>query len=362
MKIKVNSKDLLTELVKVAVVVKSTNVLPILDYIDFRFKEEGIELQASDMETTVKALLTDIESVSSSVGERVAVKSKTLLSLLKSLKNETVSLTFGNNELKLKASTGTYKIPTTNDEFPEPMIEEFNGSFTLPGHVLSSAINRTEGFVSQDTLKPSLTGVCFDIKEDGITFIATDGRRLAKCKTNIGATELKLMVPTTPLDSLKGLKNSAVKIHYNNTNVMFTFDNVTVIGRLIDGRYPPYEQVIPTEFCCSFEVGKAEFMESVKRVDIFANDASKEIILDFKDNNLHVSASDNNWATSANEDLPVKTTGELRIAFAGNILLDVLNNSTDGTLLFEFVGSIKPAIVTNSASPELLNLLMPIAL
>lgn len=360
MKITVNSKELLADISTVAAVIKTNNLIPILDYIEFKFDESGVELHASDMETSITTLTHPIEFSKEGV---VSVQAKTLVSLLKSLKNEVITLTFTDKELKVKGTTGTYKIPTTTDPFPKVPETASNGEFFMPGYVLSTAVEKTQKFVATDDLKPILSGVLIDIKESETTFVATDGKRLARYTSNVGNMDcLQLVVPVKPLELLKGLQDEQVLIKYTENNITFVFGKTVVNGRLIDGTYPAYDRVIPTEFKHDLIISKDELLETVKRVGIFANDASKEVVFDLDGGLLTVTATDNNWATSGREEINVESDSTIKLAFSSAILLDIINNSADGKLKFQFVGPQNPVIVTNSANPALLGLAMPISM
>ena len=270
MKFIVSSSKLLKQLQLIGGIIQSNNTLPILDNFLFELKQGELVVSASDLETTMSV---NLEVETEDVGS-AAVPAKVLMDTLKTFPEQPLTFTFdeGSHTIELSSDYGKYSLAFIDgDEFPKfPELEDAT-STTLPAEVLVTAIGKTLFATGNDELRPVMSGVFFQFDSNGLTFVATDAHKLVRYRrTDLGAeSTAEFIMPKKPLNMLRGslsYDSSEVKVVYNNTNAQFSFDNVVMVCRLIDGKYPNYEAVIPQSNPNVMLVDRSAFSSSVKRV------------------------------------------------------------------------------------------------
>ena len=371
MKFLVSSSQLLKQLQTIAGVLNSSNTLPILDNFLFKIEENKLTISASDLETTMINSM-DIESSDQGL---VAVPAKLLLDTLKSFPEMPLTFSVDEKTFAIEVSTdqGKYKLSGFNgEEFPRVPELENPSVVELNAEVLSYAINKTIFATGNDDLRPVMSGIYFEFGNDGLRFVATDAHRLVRyTRSDIKADKnTGFIVPKKPLNLLKNIlstTNADVQVEYNDTNVKFTFDNVTMVSRLIDGKYPNYESVIPKENPNKMTISKGSFLNSIKRVSIFANKTTHQVKLGVKGSELEISAEDLDFSNQANERLGCNYNGEdMEIGFNSKFILDMVNNLDSDTVNLEMSGPSKAGIIVPSErdndNEDILMLVMPIML
>ena len=250
MKFIVSSSYLLKQLQVLGNVINSSNTLPILDNFLFDLDHNVLTVSASDLETTMSATLgIDSESKGS-----VAVPAKLLLEILKTFPEQPLTFTVEDTRpLEISSNSGKYALAyASGDEFPKSVNLDDPSVTLVPSDVLATAISKTIFAAGNDDLRPVMSGVFFQFSPQGLTFVATDAHKLVKyARTDVTASQVAdFIMPKKPLNILKnilGTSDAEVKIEYNDSNATFSFDNYVLMCRLIDGKYPNYEAVIPKE-------------------------------------------------------------------------------------------------------------------
>ena len=355
--IKIEAKQLLKPVTKVAAVVNPQSLLPITQNILFEIND-GLTLYGTNLETSIAVAVTEAELVE---GETFAVPSKTLLDLLKSLEGA-IELEVSAKTLKVKAGTGEYEIGVLDGaEFPKGDFKV--GENKARGYMFEQVIELVGGSVSQDELRPAMGGVFFD--EDGTT-VATDGHRLTRYKANIKGA---FIVPPKSLSILKGAGDEHVHYLVDGNFVYFSYGNTKAKIRLIDAKFPPYQKVIPTEFEYSFLTSAKDLLKILKRVSLFSNDTTKQVKIDFNNSKTTVSGADTAFNRKGEEQLfgsltkgltrPVGTENVV-IGFNAKYLMEVLNTIGDTDINISFSAPNKPVVLTPKNNPKLLKLVMPI--
>lgn len=329
MKFIVSSASLLKELQKLGGIINSTNTLPILDNFLFEVNKNNLIITASDLETTFSSII----NVDSELDSMVALPARLLLDTLKTFPEQPLTfLKTEKNTVEISANNGKYAIAYAGgEEFPKAPHVNDSKTIKIKSNTLHTAINSTLFASGNDDLRPVMSGVFFQFSSEALTFVATDAHKLVKySRTDIKAEETaEFIMPKKPLQLLKAILQGSendVSIEYNDTNAQFRFGDSSLTCRLIDGKYPNYEAVIPKENPNQMQINRVNFLNSVKRVSIFSNKTTYQIRLNIAGTALQISAEDFDYSNSAEERIDCEYQGEdIKIGFNSRFLIEMLN-------------------------------------
>lgn len=350
MKFIVSSSYLLKQLQVLGNVINSNNTLPILDNFLFELDNQLLTVSASDLETTMSATLEiDSESQGS-----VAISAKLLLDTLKTFPEQPLTFTVQDNNLvEISSNSGKYILAyAAAEEFPKSVTLEDASVTLVPAEILSTAVSKTIFATGNDDLRPVMSGVFFQFSPEGLTFVATDAHKLVKyARTDVVAGQVSdFIMPKKPLNILKGIlgaSDAEIKIEYNNSNAVFSFENYILICRLIDGKYPNYEAVIPKENPNKLVIDRMQFLNSVRRVAIFSNKTTHQIRLKIAGTELNISAEDLDYSNKADERLTCDYQGDdMQIGFNSRFLTEMLTNLTSDHIMLEMSMPNRAGILT----------------
>jgi len=374
MKFTVSSTELLSHLQAISRVINNKNTLPILDNFLLDLQGSTLTMTASDIETT---LVTSME-VGNVVGAgKVAVASRLLLDTLREFSEQPLSFDINDSNLALviTSANGSYNfIGQNGDEYPRlPQLQENAKTLDIPVSTLSSGILKTIFCTAEDELRPVMGGVFFDIKEDGLTLVATDAHKLARYKTNYTSTSVtdasSFILPKKPAAMLKNIlpkESGEVHIEFDDKNACFTLSNYTMVCRQVEGRFPNYSGVIPKENSHKVIIDRVSFLNALKRVSVFSNQASNLIRLDFSVNQLNISAQDIDFSISAEEVINCQLEGDaMKIGFKSSFLVEILSNIASSDVVLELSDPSRAGLVLpfkNEENEDVLMLLMPMLL
>ena len=350
MKFIVSSSQLLKQLQVLGGVINNNNTLPILDNFLFELSENQLKVSASDLETTMSSVV-DVESDSSG---SIAVSARLLLDTLKTFPDQPLTFkTEGDSTIEISSDQGKYDMAYFGgDEFPKAVSLPSPSKTVVPAHILGTAISKTIFAAGNDDLRPVMSGVFFQFSSQSLTFVATDAHKLVKYSiTDFTADQTaEFIMPKKPLNLLKGIlggSESEVTIEYNDANAKFTFDNIVLVCRLIDGKYQNYEAVIPKENPNKLTVDRASFLNSVRRVSIFSSKTTHQIRLKMAGTELNISAEDLDFANKADERLSCDYQGDdMQIGFNSRFLSEMLNNLNSNEVLIEMSLPNRAGILT----------------
>ena len=373
MKFIVSSSLLLKQLQAIGGVINNNNTLPILDNFLFELDKDGLTVSASDLETTMTAKVSVTKSEKTG---SIAIPAKILLDTLKTFSDIPITFTIDSKStysVEISAGEGKYKLSGYNaDEFPKtPTLESFS-SIEIQSEVLAKAINKSIFATGNDELRPVMSGVFCQLSPENITFVATDAHKLVRYRRSDAKSKeaSSFILPKKPLNQLKNLlthDESKVKVDYNNTNAFFAFGEFNLICRLIDGKYPNYDAVIPTENPNKLIIERIPFLNSIKRVSIFSNQSTHQVRFKISGKELTLSAEDLDFSNEAKERLTCQYEGEdLEIGFNSKFILEMLNNIDSDEVCLEMsapnrAGLLLPVNNENKAE-DLLMLVMPVML
>jgi DNA polymerase III subunit beta len=373
MKFIVSSTVLYKSLQAVSGALGSSSALPILENFLFELEETTLRVTASDLETTMSVTiqLSMVEEVGS-----IAVPAKILLETLKTLPEIPVTFTVNPNEdrlIELLTGEGKFKLAGQDpDEFPTAPVMEETATLTVDSILLSEAISKTVFAAGNDEMRPVMTGVLCEFSPDDLTFVATDAHKLVRYRRTDASADanVSFILPKKPLSQLKGLlamEDVPVRIEYNEKNARFSFRNIVLICRLIEGRYPNYEAVIPQDNPNKLVIDRVTFLNAIRRVSIFANQSTYQVRLTFSGQELRLAAEDMDYSNEARERLNCNYEGEdLEIGFNSRFLGEMLNISDAEEVSLEMsqpnrAGILRPVNNPNP-SEDILMLVMPVML
>lgn len=369
MKFSTSSSDLLKQLQVVAGAIGSNPVLPILEDFLFTIDGNNLTIAATDLETSIT---TGLEIQADSNGT-VAIPGKILLETLKALPDQPITITVDDETfaIEITSAYGKYKLAGENGadfpKIPQPDSVDF---VNIPTSVLSNAIVNTLFATSSDELRPAMTGVFFQVDFNKLTFVATDAHKLVKYvykKVN-SEVSTQFIVPKKALQLLKGVLPSGddIKLSFNKANAFFNFGGVNLVCRLIDARYPDYNAVIPTDNPNVVSVTRSDFQSSLKRIAIYANKTTNQVILNINPGSLTVSAQDLDFSNEATEQLTCAYDGDsLNIGFNAKFLVEMLTVLDTDEVKLELSTPTRAGIIIpadDNEEVDILMLIMPVML
>ena len=348
----VSSSYLLKNLNAISGVITSNPVVPILDNVLFEIENGNLLITASDLQTSV---MVEIQVESKGDGS-VAIPAKILIDTLKNLPEQPVTFSIDdeNYNIEINSDNGRYKLAGENaTDFPKvPQVTD-GYSIDLSSELLSNAISNTIFSTSTDELRPAMTGIFLKLSTSSCTFVSTDGHRLVKyVRSDISGDEVdhEMILPRKSLNLLKSTlpsdKSSDVKLEFNASNAFFSFDNVKMVCRLIDERYPDYENVIPLDNSNNIVIDKSEVLSSLKRISIYANKTTNQVRFKISGGEILISAEDLDFSNEANERISCEHDGaDIEIGFNAKFLIEILSNLNSTRVTFKLSEPNKAGLI-----------------
>jgi DNA polymerase-3 subunit beta len=369
MKFSVFSSDLLKQLQIAGGAIVVNPVLPILEDFLFAIENNTLAITASDLETTIT---TELE-VKSDANGKVAIPARILMDTLKALPNQ--PLTFSVNDstygIEITSSYGKYKLAGRSvEDYPKLKDLDATDQVNLGTDVLQRGISKSLFATSNDDLRPAMTGVYFQVDFNKITFVATDAHKLVKYTFN----DIKSDVSTSfivPKKALNLLKNALpdegqVDMSFNKTNAFFSFDNTRITCRLIDARYPDYNAVIPVDNPNLLVANRIDFQNSLKRIAIYANKTTNQVILSISPDSLTISSQDVDFSNEATEQLTCTYEGDpIMIGFNAKFLVEMLGVLSSEEVKLQLSSATRAGILLpheEESNESIFMLIMPVML
>jgi DNA polymerase III subunit beta len=369
MKFIVSSSTLLKQLQQISGVINANTVLPILEDFLFEVDKNQLAVVATDLETVMKVHL-EIEAKDAG---KVCIPAKILIDSLKSIPEQPLTFTIDKNfSVEITSDNGKYKVMGENpDNFPKDPVADDTTSFTATSSALVTAINKTLFAVSNDDLRPAMTGVFFEMDKKGLQLVATDAHRLVKySRTDVSCPRAdSLIVPKKPLTLLKSalpLNEDEITINYNSNHLFVIHGTTSMSCRLIDARFPDYKVVIPVDNPYKLTLDRVGFQGALRRVSIFSNKSTNQVVLSIQGSELQLAAQDIDFSFEGTERMKCQYDGEdLAIAFNARFLIEMLSATDAEEIVIELSTPTKAGILRPAAQEEnedLLMLVMPLML
>ena len=369
MRFTLSSTALSSKLVALSRVINSKNALPILG--DFLFEIDGntLHLTASDSENVMK---TQLELTESDGSFRFAIGNHDLLEAVKGFSEQpiTFDVNLEQNLVKISYQNGLFSLPVDNaDEYPVAQsVNEFAKAITLPNAVLAENITRTIFATAQDELRPVMNGIYFDLSTDNLAVVASDGHKLVRNKifTVKSDEPSAFILPKKPaglLKNLLGKDGGDVTIRFDERNAEINYGDGVLQCRLIEGRYPNYNSVIPQNNPNEVRVDRLGLLAALRRVQPFANDSSNLVRFHVEGSTLQLDAEDYDFSKTATERMICEYNGNpMSIGFKGNAFIEILSNIECPEVVIQLADSSRAGLVLPSEQPEnqeILMLMMP---
>ena len=370
MKFIVSSAALLKELNNINGVITTNPVVPILENFLFEIEDGKLIITASDLQTS---MITELEVEAKESGS-IAVPARILLETLKNLPEQPVTFSLDEEtySIEISSDNGRYRLAGENStDFPK--IPEVTDGYTvdISTAALSSAISNSIIATSNDELRPAMTGVYINLSPTNTTFVATDGHRLIRYRRVdvVSEGEHAIIVPRKALNLLNTTlpsENSNVTVEFNMANAFFHFNNIKMICRLIDERFPDYENVIPSESDNHMSIGRLELLNSLKRISIYANKTTNQVRLKITGSELQISAEDLDFSNEANERLSCEHDGEdIEIGFNARFMMEMISNLESKEITLQLSEPNRAGLIVpkeKNDNEDILMLVMPVML
>jgi DNA polymerase-3 subunit beta len=312
----------------------------------------------------------DIEAKDSG---KVCIPAKILMDSLKNLPEQPLTFNIDKNfGIEITSDNGKYKVMGENpDNFPKEPSADTTTSFSMTSSALLTAINKTLFAVSNDDLRPAMTGVFFELDKKGLTTVATDAHRLVKYRrTDVSCPKAdNFIVPRKPLNLLKSAlpdNEDELKISYNSNHLFVDHGSTQMVCRLIDARFPDYKVVIPNDNPYKMNVSRSDFQSALRRVSIFSNKSTNQVALNISGSELQLTAQDVDFSFEGNERMKCQYDGEdMQIAFNARFLIEMLSATDSDEVRMELSTPTKAGIIKpqeQGENEDVLMLVMPLML
>lgn len=373
MKFILSSLKLLKAVQSLSGVINSNNTLPILDDFLFNISESELKITASDLETTM--IVTIQPDLVEGAGE-VTIPARLLIDILKNFPDIPVSFNIDETTLAIEITTGEgrYKMAGhKSDEFPQVPVLQDASQWEIPADVLACGFEKTIFAAGNDEIRPVMTGVFMEMTNDGLNFVATDAHKLVRYRRlDIKSETLaSFIVPKKPINQLKntlsGKADEPVVVEFNKTNASFTMSGLKLVCRLIDGKYPNYNSVIPESNPNKLTVDRQLLLSAIRRVAIFSSKATHQIRFKIAGQELTLTAEDLDYYNEAKERLSCNYQGkDMEIGFNSRFFQEMLGNLSQTEVLLEMSAPNRAGLIipvdNQNADEDILMLLMPVML
>ena len=372
MRFSLSSTALSSKLNILSKVISPKNSISILECFLFEIKDGKLTLTASDNTNMMNCTMDLIEYDSDG---SFCVPNRIMLTSVKELAEQPIvfDVNLEDNSIKMNYMNGSYRIfGQSANEYPRMKgLEGEATSTVLPSEVLINNINRTLFATAQDELRMVMNGLYFDLKEDYMAIVASDGHKLVRnriygCKTETPASFILPKKPATLLRTVLAADGSDVTIRFNQSNAEVIYNDGMLSCRLIEGKYPNYNSVIPQDNPNRLTIDRKALISALRRVMPFASESTQLVKLRIANNSLEINSEDIEFATSAREDVGCEYGGmPMSIGFKGSALYEICNNLTSDEIVIELADPGRAGIISPAQQPEgedVLMLIMPMLL
>lgn len=370
MKLEIKQGILMEALNHVIKGISSKNLIPILNCIKFELTENGLYLSSTDNDISIQAWIDpeDIEK-NESYGE-IVVSGRYIYEIIRKLPNDIVRIEeIIDNKIDIKTTSSNFTLNCNiASEFPTIDVRNSSNPILLDKIAFKNIIRQTTFASSQQESRPTLTGINFKITKNILEVGATDSFRVSKKTVQLEKEvdqSINIIIPTKNLNELNKLivdDEGKIELHIFENKVMFKFDNLILISRLINGEFPDLSKLIPTEFYLSMKLNLHNFYSSLDRASLFTSESDKNIVsLESKKNNAIITSNIPEIGhVEENVEIEKNNENEISISFSSKYMMDALKAIDSDEIELEFSGELKPIIIKSMNDENLVQLIVPI--
>lgn len=370
MKMKIKQKILMEHLNYAIKGISNKNLIPILNCIKFDLNEDGLYLMSTDNEIAIKTFINKDKIDAIEEKGEVVISGRYIYEIIRKLGNEVINIEeVIDSQILITTPTSSFKLNCNNvSEFPNLDLEFSKSPIIINQQLFKKTINQTIFATSTQESRPVLTGIDFKINNNKLVCTATDSYRLACKELDLNETEIgdtDIIVPARNLIEVVKLLNSDednVELHIFANKVVFRFNSITIMTRLINGSYPDTSKLIPNDFSLIVKVNLNNFYNAIDRASLLTNEEEKNIIkLETKDNFLIISSNIPEIGNVEEKvELLEKVNNNIKIAFSSKYMMDAIKVFEGKDIALKFNGEIKPIIIDDAEGSNLLQLILPI--
>lgn len=370
MKLEIKQSTLIEHLNYVIKGISSKNIIPVLNCIKFELYDEGLYLTSTDNEIAIKTFIKadDIENIEKC--GKIVVSGRYIYDIIKKLPNTNVKIEeVIDNKIYITTENSEFTLNCNEkDEFPEIDLSDTKTPVYINKKVFKNIIRQTAFATSLQESRPVLTGINFKINGNTLECTATDSYRLARKKVEINSSlenDINIVVPNRNLNELLKLLNEEdndIEIHIFNNKVIFKFNTIIMMTRLINGTYPDTSKLIPEEFKVKFIVNLNDYLEAIDRASLLTNETDKNTIKLESKNDLAIVSSSIPEIGNVEEKVYIKRESDedIHIAFSSKYMMDAIKSFECDEIELLFNDEIHPIIIKNKDSDDLIQLILPI--
>ena len=374
MKFVVSSTELLNRLQAIGRVISSRNTLPILDNFLFKLEGNTLEVTASDLETT---LITRINLTNVSEEGCIAIPAKHLTEFVSKFPEQPLTFDISTEtfSIRINSEIGEYGFQGYDwEDFPQlpTLKQETLSTLRLPADMVLQGIGKTFFASGDDELRPVMNGIFLEMSTENISFVSTNSQILVRYRRKDASAENdgSFNLPKKPAGLLRTVlakEHGDVSITFDDKNAMFELSDYVLVCRLVEGKYPAYNSVIPVENPNKLIIDRVDFLGSLRRVSMFTNQATNLVRLELRGNQLNILAQDIDFKHAGHETLQCQYDGEeMNIGFKANFLIEMLSNITSTEISVEMSDPNRACLIlpvnADLEGEDLLMLVMPLTL
>lgn len=348
MKFKVTKAALLEGLQRVQNVVSVRSTLPILGNVLIEAGKGKVTLTTTDLDVTIRC---NIEAEVEKTGKST-LPVRRFSGIVRELSDSLIDIEISDKDVaKVECNSSFFKIiGLTEEEFPPVPKAESKYCYNMDQGVLKEMLRKSSYAASNDETRYVLNGVLLSFKGSKLTIVATDGRRLALVEHEVEfpkEAECEMILPSKAVAELVHTlaDEGELKIHKQENQIMFDYGDMILASKLIDGTYPNYKQVIPTQCEERVAIEREGLLTALKRVSMLTSEASSATKLNFSKNKLTITANTPEVG-EARETLPIKYSGkDITVAFNPDYMIDPLKNLTNDEIFMEMTDELSPGVI-----------------